>query len=208
MPTGFSTIFLATSRQRGQRPAAGFGQANRWATGRTSRSEPQKPNKGKPNEKLRRFSARKTKCLAKLSRGGRRHAKSSSLQFQERGFSPRQFPMRARAQDSAAQSRLGNEQQAALQKLQEVERSGGGQPGSVVMAACAPRSYHGAARSARHRSEPVPRGTASSLADHPIGRRVSPVKIQPERVCTPVHRAQRLRKLEPWLGDAAARSDL
>src|SRR5260370_16277114 len=125
------------AKERSVRPV--FRQANRWAKGRTGRSEQQKPNTGIPKEKLRRFSACRTKRLAEVSRRGRKNAEGSRLQFQERGFSPRQFPMRARAQDSTAQSCLGNEQQAALQKLQEVERSGGSEPGSVVTAAPTPR---------------------------------------------------------------------
>jgi hypothetical protein len=63
----------------------------------------------------------KAESLVELSCRGRIHAESPSLQFQERGLSPRQFPMRARAEDCAAQSCLGNGQQAALQELQEIE---------------------------------------------------------------------------------------
>jgi hypothetical protein len=94
--------------------------------GRASQSERQQPNAGKTQRKGCDASPRaKTERLAEPSRRGRRHAKSSSLQFQERGLSPRQFQMRAGAQDSAAQSCLGNGQQAALQELREIERSRG-----------------------------------------------------------------------------------
>jgi len=134
------TIFLATSRQGAQRSTAGFGRQIVGPKVEEADRNSKSRIPGNQTKKLRRFSACKTKRLAELSRRGQRHAKSSSLQFQERGFSPRQFPMRARAQDSAAQSCLGNEQQAALQKLQEIERSRGSEPGPIVMAVRAPRS--------------------------------------------------------------------
>src|ERR1700674_1683858 len=111
IPTGFSTILLATNPQGAQRPAA----SKSLAKDRASQPERQKPNAGKTQRKGCDASPRaKAGRLAEPSRRGRRHAKSSSLQFQERGLSSRQFQMRAWPEDSAAQSCLGNGRQAAL----------------------------------------------------------------------------------------------
>ncbi len=112
---GFRRFFLQrTPKERSVRPLISAGKSLAKAN-RNSKRDKTTRREGTTLLHLR------DRHLVERSRRGRRHAKGSSLQFQERGLSPRQFPMRARAQDSAAQSCLGNGQQAALQELQEIE---------------------------------------------------------------------------------------